>query len=126
MNLYCCDMKTLKPRFEVRSMYFVFQKKVREKSRECHNYKPQPFPDTKKKRKQTKPNKRKSNKRTKSTKISPLFPKQGIHNAKRAEKHKNKITQSKTKKKKNNKKKNKKKNNKTKKPKKNKTKQITS
>ena len=29
--------------------------KVREKSRECHNHKPQPFPDTKRKRKQTKP-----------------------------------------------------------------------
>ena len=42
--------------------------RVREKSRECHNHKPQPIPDTK--RKQTKPNKRKSNKRTKSTKVS--------------------------------------------------------
>ena len=29
-------------------------KKVREKSRECHNRKPQPLPDTKRKRKQTK------------------------------------------------------------------------
>ena len=27
------------------------QTKVREKSRECHNHKPQPFPDTKRKRK---------------------------------------------------------------------------
>ena len=26
------------------------QKKVREKSRECHNHKPKPFPDTKRKR----------------------------------------------------------------------------
>ena len=51
----------------------IKKKKVREKSRECHNHKPQPFPDTKRKRKQTKPNKRKSNKRTKSTKISSLF-----------------------------------------------------
>ena len=42
---------------------------------------------------QTKPNKRKSNKRTKSTKISYLFPKQSNRNAKRTEKHKNKITQ---------------------------------
>ena len=49
-------------------------KKVREKSRECHNHKPQPIPDTKRKRKQTKTNKRKSNKRMKSTKISSLFP----------------------------------------------------
>ena len=71
------------------------QKKVREKSMECHNHKPQPFPDNKSK-KQTKPNKRKSNKRTKSTKISFLFPKRGNRNAKRTEKHKNKITQCKT------------------------------
>ena len=70
--------------------------KVREKSRECHNHKPQPFPDTKKKRKPTNPNKHKSNKRTKSTKISSLFPKRGNHNAKRTEKHKNKMTQGKT------------------------------
>ena len=35
-------------------------------------HKPKLFPDTMKKRKQTKPNKRKSNKRTKSTKISSL------------------------------------------------------
>ena len=71
------------------------QKKVREKPRECHNHKPQPFPGTKRKRKQTKPNKRKSNKRTKSAKISSLFPKRGTRNAKRTEKHKNKITQAK-------------------------------
>ena len=38
----------------------------------------------------------KSNKRTKSTNISSLFPKQGNHNAKRTEKHKNKMTQGKT------------------------------
>ena len=68
--------------------------KVREKSRECHNHKPQPFSDTKRKRKQTKPNKRKSNKRTKSIKISSLF--RGNRNTKRTEKHKNKITQGKT------------------------------
>ena len=72
------------------------KKKVREKSREYHNHKPQSFPDTKRKRKLTKPNKRKSNKRTKSTKISSLFPKQGNRNAKRTEKHKNKITQGET------------------------------
>ena len=71
-------------------------KRVREKSRECHNNKTQPIPDTKGKRKQTKPNKRKSNKRMKSTKTSSLFPKRGYHNAKRTEKHKNKITQGKT------------------------------
>ena len=62
-------------------------KKGKRKSKECHNHKPQPYPDT---------NKRKSNKRTKSTKISTLFPKRGNPNAKRTEKHKNKITQGKT------------------------------
>ena len=43
-------------------------KKVGEKSRVCHNHKPQPFPDTNRKRKPTNPNKHMSNKRTKSTK----------------------------------------------------------
>ena len=70
--------------------------KVGEKSRECHIHKPQPFPDTKFKRKPTNLNKYKSNKRTKSTKISSLFPKRGNCNAKRTEKHKNKMTQGKT------------------------------
>ena len=60
-----------------------YRKKVREKSRECHNHKPHPIPDTKRKRKQTKPNKCKSNKHTKSTKISSLFPKLDNRNAKR-------------------------------------------
>ena len=31
------------------------QKKVEEKSRECHNHKPQPFPDIKRERKPTNP-----------------------------------------------------------------------
>ena len=66
---------------------FVIQK-VREKSRECHNHKPQPFPDPKRKRKPTNLNKHKQNKRTKSTKMSSLFPKRGIRNTKRTEKHK--------------------------------------
>ena len=66
------------------------------KSRECHNHKPQPFPDTKRKRKPTNPNKHKSNKRTKNTKISSLFSKRGNSIAKRTEKHKNKMTQGKT------------------------------
>ena len=74
----------------------IRKKKVREKFRECHNHKQQPFPDTKRKRKPTNPNKRKSNKRTKSTKISSLFPKRGNRNAKRTEKHKNNMTQGKT------------------------------
>ena len=72
------------------------QKRIREKSRECHNHKPQPFPDPKRKRKPTNPNKHKSNKRTKSTKISSLFPKRGNRNTKRTEKHKNKMTHGKT------------------------------
>ena len=73
-----------------------YKTKVREKSRECHNHKPQPFPDIKWKRKPTYQNKHKSTKRTKSTKISSLFPKRGNHNAKRTEKHKNKMAQGKT------------------------------
>ena len=70
------------------------KKKVREKSKECHNHKPQPFPDSKRKRKPT--NLNKPNKRTKSTKISSLFPKRGNRNTKRTEKHKNKMTHGKT------------------------------
>ena len=73
------------------------QKKVREKSRECHNHKPQPFPDPRRKRKPTNLNKHKPNKRTKSTKISSLFPKRGNRNIKRTEKkNKNKMTHGKT------------------------------
>ena len=78
------------------SDFLSTKKGVREKSRECHNHKPQPFPDIKRKRKQTRLNKRKSNKRTKSTKISSLFPKRGNRKAKRTEKHKNTIRQGKT------------------------------
>ena len=74
----------------------VKEKKVREKSRVCHNHKPQPFPDIKRKRKPTNPNKHKSIKHTKSTKISSLLPKRGNHKAERTEKHKNKMAQGKT------------------------------
>ena len=70
--------------------------KVREKSRECHNHKPQPFQDPKRKRKSTNLNKHKPNKRTKSTKISSFFPKRSNRNTKRTEKHKNKMTHGKT------------------------------
>ena len=70
--------------------------KVREKCRECHNHKPQPFPDIKRKRKTTNSNKHKSIKHTKSTKISSLFPKPCNRNAKRTAKHKNKMAQGKT------------------------------
>ena len=69
------------------------EEKIREKSRECHNHKPQPFPDTKRKRKQTK---QEQIERTKSTKIGFLFPKRGNRNAKKTEKHKHKITKGKT------------------------------
>ena len=70
----------------------LVEKNVREKSRECHNHKPPPFPDIKRKRKPTNPNKHKSI----STKISSLFPKRGNRNAKRTEKHKNKMALGKT------------------------------
>ena len=49
---------------------FNYKKRVRERSRECHNHKPHPFPDTK--RIQIKPNKCKSSKRTESTKTTVL------------------------------------------------------
>ena len=77
---------------------YIDKKKVSEKSRECHNYKPQPFPDPKRKRNPTIRylNKHKPNKRTKSTKISSLFPKRGNRNTKRTEKHNNKMTHGKT------------------------------
>ena len=95
-----CASSKLKAMLKVLGEWIHFapmlEKKVKETSRECHNHKPQPFPDTKRKRKPTKPNKHKSNKRTKSTKISSLFPKRGNCNTKRTEKHKNKITQGKT------------------------------
>ena len=84
----------LKHRFVFRKVWI--KRKLREKSMECHNHKPQPFPDTKRKRKPTNPNTHKSNKRTKSTKISSVFPKRRNRNSKRTEKHKNKMTQSKT------------------------------
>ena len=72
-------------------------KKVREKFRECHNHKPKPFPDTKRKRKQTKPNKRNFEQTyEKALGFSCFLPKRGNHKAKRTEKHKNKLTQGKT------------------------------
>ena len=69
----------------------ISEKKIKEKSRKCHNHKPQPFPDI-----PTNLNKHKPNKRTKSTKISSLFPKRGNRNTKRTEKHRNKMTHGKT------------------------------
>ena len=67
---YICMRKMLRI-----SNDFSSEKRVREKSWECHNHKPQPFSDPKRKRKPTNLNKHKPNKRTKSTKISSLFPK---------------------------------------------------
>ena len=69
----------------------MHREKVREKSREGHNHKPQPFLDIK--RKPTNPNKRKLIKHTKNTKIS--FPKRGNRSTKRTEKHNNKMAQGK-------------------------------
>ena len=77
-------------------IWTLSEKKVRERSRECHNHKLQPFPDPKRKRKPTNLNKHKPNKCTKSTKISSLFPKRGNRYTKRTEKHKNKMTHGKT------------------------------
>ena len=75
----CSYLVVIIPGTRVQCVCFnvAWTKKVREKSREYHNHKPQPFPDTKKKRKPTNPNKHKSNKHTKSNKISSLFPKRG-------------------------------------------------
>ena len=73
----------------------VLKKKVREKSRECHNHKPQPIQDTKRKRTDN-TKQAQIDKRTKSTKISSLFPKRGNRNAKWTGKYNNKITQCKT------------------------------
>ena len=82
-----CDTLLVFVRFNNKFLSFLqSHKKVRKKSRECHNHKPQPSLDTKRKRKPTNPNNHKSNKRTISTKISSFFPKRGNRNAKRAEK----------------------------------------
>ena len=87
---------TVSEKIPVKTVEGKQAKKVRKKSRECHNHKPEPFPDPKRTRKPTNPNKHKPNKRTKSTKISSLFPKRGNRNTKRTEKHKNKMTHGKT------------------------------
>ena len=72
----------------------ILKKKVKENSR-CHNHKPQPIPDTKRKRKQdkTKPAQIKQTYEKHYDKLSLKFPKRGNRNAKRTEKHKNKIAQ---------------------------------
>ena len=72
------------------------KKKVREKSRECHNHKPQPFPDTKRKRKPKIP---KSTNRTnirKALRLALSSPIEVIAILKGLKKHKNKMTHGKT------------------------------
>ena len=59
------------------------KKSLIEKSRECHNHKPQPTPNTKRKRKMTKTNTYKTNKCRRNTQTNTLFLKRGDHNAKR-------------------------------------------
>ena len=69
--------------------------KAKSKVQGVHNYKPQHFPDTKRKRKD-KTKQAQIEQRAKSPKINSLFPKRRNRNAKRSEKHKSKITQGKT------------------------------
>ena len=81
-------------------VFEVWWKKVIQRSREGHNHKSHPKPDTDRKRKTTKTNtyktnkkkkqqkkkkkkKKKKNKCTRSTQTSSLLPKRGNHNAKR-------------------------------------------
>ena len=66
-----------------------------EKEEETDKTKQAQIEKQQKKKKNTK-KKKKKKKRKKSTKISSVFPKRGNRNAKRTEKHKNKITQGKT------------------------------
>ena len=62
---------TIIPKDLAKQLSKEMYKKVREKSRRCHNHNPQPFPDTKRKRKQRrKPNKHNANKCTKSKCLS--------------------------------------------------------
>ena len=70
-------------------------KKVREKSRKCHNYKPQPFPDTKRKRKPKKTSTNRTNER-KALRLALSSPREVIAILKGLIKHKNKMTHGKT------------------------------
>ena len=89
----CCAWTLIKIDQQVSDL-FLFESVDEDNGQQrLPTYKPQPFPDTMRKRKPTNPNKHKSNKHTKSTKISSLFPKRGN---KRTEKHKNKMTHGKT------------------------------
>ena len=66
------------PNISEKKLWYSLEKKVREKSRECHNHKPQPFPDSKRKRKPTNPNKHKSNKRRKALRLALSSPSEVI------------------------------------------------
>ena len=57
---------------------FYTVKTVREKSRECHNHKLQSILDTKRKRKQTKPNRRISNKHTNTLRLALSSPSEAL------------------------------------------------
>ena len=69
--------------------------KREKKSRECHNYKPQPFKDTKRKRKQTKPKNANRTNVRKPPRLALSSPNEVIAMLK-GQKHKNKIKQGKT------------------------------
>ena len=74
VHVWSKQLSVIMKQFKKTNLYIIY--KEREKSRECHNHKAQPFSDTKRIT-----NQRKSNKRTKSTTISSLFPKRGNSNA---------------------------------------------
>ena len=65
-------------------MYIYCTKTLIEKSRECHNNKPQPTPDIKRKRKRTKLTRTKQ-----AIAREAHFPKRGDHNVKKKKKKKN-------------------------------------
>ena len=90
---FCKDLYLMKSLIDLIDIWIDvrnWSKKGKRKVQGVSQWQAEALP-TKRKRKQTKPNKRKSNKRTKVTKISSLFPKWVNRNAKKTEKHKNKI-----------------------------------
>ena len=86
--------------WEIRTNWLVYThilEKLIDTSRESHNHKPQPTPDTKRKRKWHKLTCTKQmNKCTRNTQTSSLFPKRGDHNAKRNDAQNKKKKQQKT------------------------------
>ena len=77
-HIRICYLELLKLKVTFRASKIGVKQKVREKSRECQNYKPQPCPDTERKRKPTNPNKLKSNKRTKALRLALSSPSEVI------------------------------------------------